>query len=305
MPQIKNISIIGGSGQQGTPILKALLLSKHFTITAITRSSSPSTSPPGITVTRGDYSSSFLESALKNQDALVIILGVAAPKDLQSRIITAAASACVPWVLPCEFGPDGASREMMDGLPVLAAKKGVRDEIEAAGDSGWLGIVCGLWFDVNLKNAFFGLNIKERTVRLYDEGTTVLSTSTLDQVGCGVVKLLSLPSEKLLKYRNSFVYINSFHVSQLDIFHSLLKATSTEEAAWKVTKVPVHNAITEGRNALAAGDYKGGLDMFVGMMFKEGAGGDFRPKSNNGDLGLVEENLDEVVAQVVKKVEAA
>lgn len=156
-----------------------------------------------------------------------------------------------------------------------------------------------------MKNAFFGLNIKERTVRLYDEGTTVLSTSTLDQVARGLVKLLSLPSEKLLKYENSFVYIDSFHVSQLDMFRSLLKATGTEEKEWKVTKVPVDVAIAGGRKAFAAGDHKGGLDMFVGTMFKEGSGGDFRSKSNNVDLGLDEEDLDEVVSQVVKQVEAA
>jgi hypothetical protein len=119
------------------------------------------------------------------------------------------------------------------------------------------------------------------------------------------VKLLELPSDKLEKYRNSFVYVNSFHVSQLDVFHSLLRATGTEKKDWKVTKVPADDAIAEGRKALAAGDQKGGIDMFVGMMFKDGAGGDFRAKSHNGVLGLEEEDLDEVVSRTVKKVETS
>ena len=144
MSQVKNIAIVGGSGQQGSPIVKALVASGKFIVTAITRSESSSTFPSEVKVTRGDYSDEFFESALESQDALIIILGVTAPKDLQSRITKAAAVASVPWVLPCEFGPDGASRQLMEGVPYLASKKKERDEIEALGKSSWIGIVCGL-----------------------------------------------------------------------------------------------------------------------------------------------------------------
>ena len=89
------------------------------------------------------------------------------------------------------------------------------------------------------------------------------------------------------------------------MFHSLLKATGTEEKEWNVTNIPVDDAIAAGRKAFAAGDHRRGLDMFVGMMFKEGSGGDFKAKSDNGVLGLAEEDLDEIVSQVVKQVEAA
>lgn len=149
MSQIKNTSIIGGSGQQGTPILKALVSSKNFTITAITRSDSPSTFPPEVQVTRGDYTDSFLASALELQDALIIILGVTAPKDLQSRVIKAAAVASVPWILPCEFGPDGASREMMDGLHIWRRRRRREMRLRRGGKAvGWgLFVASGLtWY---------------------------------------------------------------------------------------------------------------------------------------------------------------
>lgn len=38
-----------------------------------------------------------------------------------------------------------------------------------------------------------------------------------------------------------------------------------------------------------------------GRCFKIGSGGDFKAKSDNGLLGLEEENLDEVVGRVVEQ----
>jgi saccharopine dehydrogenase-like NADP-dependent oxidoreductase len=157
MSQVKNIAIVGASGQQGSPIVKALITSGKFVLTAVTRSESSSTFPSDVKVARGDYSDEFFESAFKGQDVLIIILGVTAPKDLQSRMIKAAAAASVPWVLPCEFGPDGESRQLMEGIPFLGSKKKERDEIEALGKSAWIGIVCGLWFDVVCRHSLYVL----------------------------------------------------------------------------------------------------------------------------------------------------
>jgi len=147
MSQVKNIAIVGGSGQQGSSVVKAFVTSGKFVLTAVTRSESSSTFPSEVKVARGDYSDEFFESTFNGQDVLIIILGVTAPKDLQSRMIKAAAAASVSWVLPCEFGPDSANSQLMEGIPFLGLKKKERDEIEALGKSSWIGIVCGLWFD--------------------------------------------------------------------------------------------------------------------------------------------------------------
>jgi len=147
MSLVKNIAIVGGSGQSGSPIVESLVATGKFTITAISRDESSSTFPSPVKVVRGDYSDSFFESSLKGQDALIIILATTAPKELQSRLIKAAASASVPWVLPCEFGPDDGNPTMSEGVPMLASKKRYRDEIQALGKSNWIGFVNGLWFD--------------------------------------------------------------------------------------------------------------------------------------------------------------
>jgi hypothetical protein len=148
MSHVKSIAIVGASGQAGTPILNALISTQGFTLTAITRAESSSTFPSSVKVRKGDYTSdSFLESAVQGQDVLIILLAPMAPKDLQSRFITAAAKTGVPWVLPCEFGPDTGNPNMSQGVPILASKKGYRDQIETLGKSSWIGLICGLWFD--------------------------------------------------------------------------------------------------------------------------------------------------------------
>ena len=148
MSPIKNIAIVGASGQSGTHILDSLLSTNTFKLTAITRSSSNATFPPSVEVQRGVYDSdAFFESALQGQDVLIVVLAGTAPKDLQSRLIKAAAAARVPWMLPCEFGPDSANPEITKEMAFLASKKVYRDEVEALGESSWIGVVTGFWFD--------------------------------------------------------------------------------------------------------------------------------------------------------------
>jgi saccharopine dehydrogenase-like NADP-dependent oxidoreductase len=148
MSHVKNIAIVGGAGQSGSHIVKSLLELGKFNVTAITRSESSSAFPSAVKVHKGSYDSvKFLESALQNQEVFIIILATTAPKDLQTRLIKAAAAASVPWVLPCEFGPDADSEELKKGVPFLAMKKYYRDQIEGLGKSSWISFNCGLWFD--------------------------------------------------------------------------------------------------------------------------------------------------------------
>jgi hypothetical protein len=47
-----------------------------------------------------------LASALQGQDALIIIISVFAPPGTNAKLIEAAASANVAWIVPNEFGGD-------------------------------------------------------------------------------------------------------------------------------------------------------------------------------------------------------
>jgi hypothetical protein len=324
MSHVKNIAIVGGAGQSGSHIVKSLLESGKFDVTAITRSESSSTFPSAVKVHKGSYDSEeFLESALQEQEVFIIILGTTAPKDLQTRLIKAASAASVPWILPCEFGPDADSEELNKGLPILAAKKYYRDQIENFGKSSWISFNCGFWFDFvrcrsshlritrvytyqlqSLAGGFFGLKIIERVVKLFDDGNTKLSTTTLPHVGRAVAKLLELPIDKLERYKNGFVYVQSFCVSQMEIFNALKKATGTTDQDWQISKIPVDQAIAQGNKEAQNENRAGMIDVLYGMNFKPGMGGNFQHKIDNELLGLYEEDLDEVVKSVVHKLEA-
>ena len=155
-----------------------------------------------------------------------------------------------------------------------------------------------------MAGGFFGLKIKDRTVKLFDDGNTKLSTTTLPHVGRAVAKLLELPIGKLEKYKNGFVYVQSFCVSQMEMLNALKKATGTEDKDWKITKIPVDEAIAQGNNDAQDGNRMGMVDVLYGMNFKPGMGGNFQRKSDNQFLGLDEEDLEEVVKGVVQEAEA-
>lgn len=131
-----------------------------------------------------------------------------------------------------------------------------------------------------------------------------MSTSTLPQVGRGVAKLLELPLEKLVHFKNDFVRFRSFEVSQMEALNAVMKATNTNDSDWKITKVPVEEAIQKGNESFKQGDRRGLIDVLVGLNFQPGAGGNYLDKNDNTLLGLEEENLDEVVRRVVKEVES-
>jgi len=67
--------------------------------------------------------------------------------DIQNNLITAAAKAGVPWILPNEYGNDGLNEEVLRNIPILVGKKKYRDLIEELGVSNWIGIASNLWVD--------------------------------------------------------------------------------------------------------------------------------------------------------------
>ena len=257
-----------------------------------------------------DYAShAALVDALKGQDALVITLSVGAPPEVQTQLIDAAAEAGVPWVLPNEWGSDNAHPDI-NSIHLNAVKTQYRQRIEQLGKSSWVGVVNNLWYEFSLGGGYFGIDIKNRTARLYDNGENKTTTSTMAQVGRAVASLLSLlgsgPSPSLLDYKNKFLYINSFFVSQHDMLASVQRVTGTSPADWKVSYKPGVEAVEEGHAGIRAGDYMKAVDVLYGTNFLPGKGGDYAVTKGtaNEALGLPEESLDEATKVAVKQAEA-
>ena len=206
--------------------------------------------PAGVEIKRIDYDDpASLVSALQGQDALVITMGARAPPQQQTRLIEAAAAAKVPWILPNEFGYDKEHPGLLADVPLGEAHALHRARIEELGVSAWFGVTCGFWYEYSLSAgpSFFGFDLKGRAVTLFDDGDTRISTSTLPQCGRGIANLLGLKilpddggdgSACLSRYRNRFVCISSFKVSQRDILDSVLRVTGTEMGDWKINHEP-------------------------------------------------------------------
>ena len=296
--------------------MEALLATGKHNITAITREGGTTPMPTGITVQKVDYSTpSTLVSALRNQDALIITMGVRAPPDQQTKLIHAAAEAGVQWILPNEFGYDSSNEALCNDIMPGGQKQGYTSQIEKLGVSKWIGFVCGFWYTFSLGGSpdRFGFDFPSRKVILFDEGTQPISVTTFPLVGKGVANLLSLPITKsddeksttacLSDFGNRFCYVASFVVSQKDMLDSVLRVTKTDVKEWRITKEGTKERYERGMTRLRGGDYAGlVLGMYSRNFFPDGSGNHSVTRGlDNEKLGLPKEDLDEFTEVAIKE----
>ncbi|MCJ1313038.1 hypothetical protein MMC25_006714 [Agyrium rufum] len=311
MASVKNIAVVGASGRVGGEILKSLLDCGTFNVTAVSRQESTATFKPNVAVKKADYASvESLESVFKGQEVVIITLQGRCPPEIQSNMIKAAANVGVPWVLPNEYGQDLSNEKLIEGVEILAHKKVYRDEIEKLGRSSWIGICSNLWYDFSLGFGSYGIKIADRKAEIYDDGNTSITTTTVPQVGRAVAKLLSLPIDSkdspcLSDYKNKYIYVKSFDVTQNQMLASVQRATGTTDADWTITHVALDEWMQQGWEKLKSGNFMGFINVMYGRTFTKGLGDQFHGREvANEKLGLEEEDLDEVTKRVVDMIKA-
>ncbi|KAF1993555.1 NAD(P)-binding protein [Amniculicola lignicola CBS 123094] len=311
---IKNIAIVGGGGQIGTWIVDALLQKGTFNVTAVSREGSTNTPAKGVHIASINYDDhSSIVSALKGQDALIITMSVRAPPDQQQKLIRAAAEAGVPWVLPNEFGGDGTNEKVGKDIMIYEPKKKDRELIESLGVSDWIGITCSFWYEYSLSGPGpYGIDIANGEVVWFDDGNQKLNTSTWPQTGRAVASLLSLPvfpedeNDKALtisSYKQKFVYISSFGVTQHEMFDSVKRVTGTDDSAWAFSSVPSKQRFEENKAKMIAGDRMGFLYMLYTRVFFPGEDAAYYENTHeldNEKLGLPKEDLDTFTKKAVE-----
>ena len=295
-------------GQVGKFITEELLKAGKHKITAITRVDSPSTVPAGVEIKRIDYANqASIVEALQGQEALVITMGARAPPEQQTKLIEAAAVANVPWVLPNEWGYDISDPGLCKDISPIGEKHAqYREQIEQLGKSSWIGVTCGFWYEYSLSYGphTYGFDFKNSTVTFFDDGNTHINTSTFKQCGRSVAKLLALKilpddandrSPYLAHYRNRFIYISSFNVSQRDILNSVMRVTGTTLNDWKIEHEPSTSRYKAGVEAFQKGDFLGFARLMYSRVFYQDGSGDFEASKGlqNDVLGLPKEDLDE------------
>jgi nucleoside-diphosphate-sugar epimerase len=301
MPPYKNVLIIGAGGSLGAPVLGAFAARPEYNLTILTRHDSSATFPPGLPVVRANYVSlNSLVSAFKGQDAIVSLIGGHALSS-QNFFIDAAIRAGVKRFIPSEFGPNSRNEEFVKyNDVVLPVRAGIVDYLkykEGQGDGklSWTSVICGGFFDWMLYSGMLGFDLKNRSVELIDNGTSVCTFTSLSTVGETVVKILDHADET----RNQYVFTTSFQVSPRDVLEVIEKVDGKK---WSVHYTTCEEVIAKGRKRLDNGDFAGIMDLTRGAAFGRLALGD---ESKNGfwnqRLELVEdEDIEEAVRDVLR-----
>jgi putative NADH-flavin reductase len=145
--EINNVIVIGASGNVGQLIVSSLIAA-DFTVSALTRSSSPATFPPHVSVHKTDYSLTSLLDAFEGKDAIVSAIATSSTGQ-QKAIIDAAVEVDVKRFLPSEYAVDTSRLEIPKFLPPAIPKQDIVNYLKTKEKEGmsWTVLCVGAWFD--------------------------------------------------------------------------------------------------------------------------------------------------------------
>lgn len=294
---IKNVVVVGASGNVGKSTLKALS-EEGFQVTGLSRHFPENSVPAGVKFINSDYSAASLLNVFKGQDAVISTVSSTNPGalDLQKSLIDTAIAAGVKIFVPSEYGVDTSDRSSPNFIPFLGGKIAILDYLRERQDKiSWFALVTGSLFDWGLKiPGFGGWDLGARTVTIYDGGDVPYEATTLDQVGRAIAKSL----KRLEHTRNQFVYVNSFTVTQNEVLKALEKVTGDK---FNVSQGTVEDLWQGGATHLKEGQPLGVLAMIAGTIYGKGRLADYSKTKGlwNEKIGLAQERLDEVIESLI------
>lgn len=285
----------------GAPVLKALIDSKKFNITIVTRQDSKSTFPSSAKIVSADYTSvASLTSAFQSQDAVVATVGTDGQAG-QSVLIDAAIAAGVKRFIPSEFGSDIGTAKGA-ALPVYGYKVATRRYLEAkvaaGADITYTYVLNGPFLDWGFQYNFL-LDTKSTETKIYDGGKTAFSTTTLASVGQAVVGVLSHPEET----RNRGVFVQDAVVTQKQLLELAKKALPGKE--WRTVDVDTKDVERSSNEGLAKGEFT--AEVMYGYLyiavFRDGMANSFEKLDNEllGIKGMTDAEVEAAVKEVLEK----
>ncbi|KFZ07800.1 hypothetical protein V502_09746 [Pseudogymnoascus sp. VKM F-4520 (FW-2644)] len=296
---LKNIAIIGASGNIGKIILDGLVESSNFNVTVISRKESKATFPSGVTVVRTDLSDNGLIEAFKGQDAVISAVGATGLGE-QKKFVDASIRAGVKRFIPSEFSASSQDKAVVGLLPLFGQKTELVEYLKSKESDGltWTGIATSCLFDWGLANGFLEFDIANRTATIWDDGNKRFTLTNEKQLGQAVASVLQHPQET----KNQYLYIASVETTQNEILASLEEASGEK---WAVTKTTTDTQVTEAVKKLTAGDFSGAFALVRSTTFgnTQGLHANYAAdeKLANDMLGLGLEDVKDVVKRVVNK----
>lgn len=275
--------------------------------------------PAGVHATKQiDYEQqSTLVDALQGQEVLIITLGGYASPQTQGKLVEAAITAGVKFILPNEWSPDTANASLVADVAPFASKPPIREKVavHGKGKTQYIAVMTGFWYEWSLAIApAYGFDFANKAVTFFDDGKTPIDTTTWPQIGRAVAALLSLPIEpsngseaSLSSFGNRAIYLSSFNVSQRDIFPSVLRVTGTPAADWKQSFEPSKERYAKGLEQIKHGQKIGFAKMMYSrVFFQDGSGAFSKSKGTvNALLGLPEESIDESTERAMERSKEA
>ncbi|KAK5988573.1 hypothetical protein PT974_10057 [Cladobotryum mycophilum] len=311
--RIERVAIVGAGGQVGKYIAEEILKTGKHTVTALSRIGSDSKLPDGVNVVNVDYDDEqSVIDALKGHQFLFISLAVTTPPDTQAKIVNAAAKAGVRWIMPNVYGIDGNNKKLATENLTAEGVYGGIGAIEKTGVASWVAMSCSFWYEFSLAIQIvgYGIDSKNKKITFYDDGKTIINTSTWVQCGRAAAALVSLnelpqdendTSTTLSHWRNKYLYISSFRISQRAMLDSLNRVQGTTDADWDIEHEGSEERFKRGLGILKGGDFTGYPMALYARTFYPNGDGDFESKYGlaNEVLGLPVEDLDEATRRAL------
>lgn len=276
--------ILQASGDLGRAILHALIESRLFTITVLTRQESSAQFDPSLRVVRVDYTSvADLTAALTGQDAVVSVLN-SDTIETQLPLIEASLAAGVKRFIPSEFSANNGNPKAAT-LPAYKSKIAVHEVVQRHARENpqftYSVIRNGPFLDWCLDHNFFlamksGSNSVAITTPFYDGGDRPFSTATLATIGKAVVGVLRQSEET----RNRVVFVHDLVTTQQKILALARKIAPDRE--WSPVDVNTAEMEVQARENYDQGktDILSLMGCFIRAVFAEGYGGEFEAVDN-------------------------
>ncbi|KAJ9658348.1 hypothetical protein H2198_003778 [Neophaeococcomyces mojaviensis] len=280
---VKNIAILGPTGNIGIQILKSFLehnashSSSPFNIIALTRDSSlagtkkqlePYLNLPHHNIQVKSIDSYTNQSALSallretSTEVLISTIATLSTNDQTSIIDACVSSGTVKRFFPSEFGVDTSSRPIVEkNLPVALFKLEVIEYLkkvasDTRGGFTWSAIICGAFFDWGLKlPGLLTFNLASNEVAVIDGGDVKYEATNIATIGRAVVACLANP-KTYEESAGQYVYINSFTVTQNQVI-SLIESYTN-----RTIKRHDVSSVARAEEARKIMEENGGLEFF-------------------------------------------
>ena len=215
--------------------------------------------------------------------------------DRQLLLVEAAAKAHVKRFIPAEFGSN-LLNEKCAALPVFKGKVAVQAAVKKEAASSGMAytlISTGPFLDWGIQIGFI-MNLKEKSITLFDGGDRVFSATSLPTIGKAVVGVLN----HLEETKNRAVYVQDTATSLKKLAAMGKKAVGS--ADWQETVVPIDEVLDQAWAELKKEQPNPGVFVYNfirASILGEGYGSHFE-KTDNELLGVPEMSDAEVQSLV-------